>query len=430
MIFQPLTSNQSTFENTFVTRAVTLHVSELLALCNFSTKTGYTQPNVNHHFINENSSFDDLNKAFKAAIKGETTVSTEYDALLCRIDEKKSDSVELQLPTYNVVTEEKADEVVVVVDTRVFEGFVTKLPSLKEKISCFKKEKVQVEGDKDLEKEGFEGAAGANVMGEDGNVVDGKKVDVTAVEDGAANVETVVETGYTKSFLLFIEEMRTMNEGLCLSFLDGLHRSYSLVSFASKSEENFEAVLSSAMNVTINFYVLKPDKNSIPEEPRLSEIEADLQWFQNMFAFTMEDIEIVLALTQDKSGTLMLAKKATVGHTILDAYSVLSRSVRNNNVNVYFSSATYQVEIRKTKTWKHVLLDYNTGKDNHLHLEDLTTKLFVEKFFKNFFFNNGFEEWAKQGLPMKLKRNLIKEDGRYNIESLFSKVSFCHTFFY
>lgn len=473
MIFQPL-SQKSTFENSFVTKAVTLHVSELLALCNFCKSAGYIQPNVNHHFINENSSFEDLDRAFKSAIKGETTVSTEYDAVLTRKEELKPDSVQLQLPTYNVVTEKKADEVVVVVDSRVFEGLVTKLPSLKEKIACFKKETIEVKENESFGKGGIEVSANENVIGEDGNFASGKTGENGVLEqsdenmeeggpaaesqdrgteekeaeceDGteskvvdvenncesessilsvdAVNVETELESGYSKTFLLFIEEMRTINEGLCLSFLDGLHRSYSLVTFASKSEENFQAVLFSTMNVSINFYVLKPNDNLIPKEPHLSEIEKDLEWYENIFSFNMVDIEIVLSLTQDKSGNLMLTKKATVGHTVLDAYSVLSRSVRNNSVNVYFSSATYQINIKKRKTWKHVLLDYNTGKDNHLHLEELTTKLFLEKFFKNFFFNNGFEEWAKQGLPLKLRRDLIKEDGRYNIKSLFGGVSY------
>lgn len=483
MILQPL-KKSSTFEQTFVTKAVTLHVSELLALCNVSATHGYIQPNVNHHFINENRSFQDLDKALKAAVKENTTISTEYDALLTRKVVLESDSVQLQLPTYNAVTEKKSEEGVLIVDKHVMEGFLKILPTVKERVAVFKhkcsfsndckdvtegniingnggdddedgKNEVSGLSDVDLvektyggngepdaenrnggETGGADGEAEKGNGGEigdfDGDENGGETEEVDLEMDGVAyegKGADIAKAGSdeddSNSFSHFMEEMNSVCKGLCLSFLDGLHRSYSLVSFAAKGKENFHTLLACSMNVTVNVYVMAPDESLFQiRDKYLVESTSEIEWFKNIFAFKKEDIELILAMTQEKSGTLMLSKKATVGHTVLDAYSVLSRSVRNNSANVYFSNATYGKRIRSKRTYKHVLLDYTSGKNKHIHLDELNSRLFLEKFFKNFFFNHGFEEWAKQGLPMSMKRRILKKDGSFNIESLFKGVSF------
>lgn len=482
----------STFDQTFVTKAVTLHVSELLALCNYSESHGYIQPNVNHHFINENRSFQDLDKALKAAVKEDTTISTEYDAVLTRKVKLEPSSFQLQLPTYNAVTEEKTDEGVVIVDTHVLDGFLKILPTLKNKVAVHKWSEDVVEGEEGEgngshdARDGNDGGAGGNDgevventdggdggddaengnggdNGRDGNDGQGSKNDGEMAENNSggngeetggvgndgktAFVESEAESGNggetgdvgsevvshpgeknglvgvdTNPFVQFVKEMNSICGGLCLSFLDGLHRSYSLVSFAAESKENFHSLLSCSMNVTVNFYVLKPSQDLQDNPSAVPGLEDE--WFDNIIYLKKEDIEFILTMTQDKSGTLMLSKKATVGHTVLDAYSVLSRSIRNNSSNVYFASATYHKKIKHRKTYKHVLLDYTSGKSKHVHLDKLNSRLFLEKFFKNFFFNHGFEEWAKQGLPMNMKRRILKEDGSFNIESLFKGVSF------
>lgn len=359
MIFHKLNS-EDTFAQVFETRSVTLHVSQLLALCFYSETDGYVQPNVNHHFINENSSFEELEKAVRNAIAGDGTVSNEYDAVLTQKAPLTNSNEELHLPCYNVVTEElhKATGVTVV-DSWVLSTFVANLDNLKQVIENFK-------------------------------------------ENG-------------EGFVSFMKQMEKEVCGLVLAFLDGLHRSYSLVEMAKESEENFWSILNCNMNVTINFFVLKNDQ--------MEGILPPLSQVKTLLALKQVDMEIVLQLLQDKSGLLMLSKKATVGHTVLDAFAVLSRSIRNNDLNVYLASAIKEVKIKKKTEHRHIMVEYNTGPEGHKDFEEMNTKLFLEKFFKTFFFNSGFEEWAKQGLPLTEKGNIMKEDGSFRVQETFAGVS-------
>lgn len=351
----------STFNQVFETRSITLPVSALVALCLFSETDGYVQPNVNHHFINKNNSFTKLDTAVRAAIEGKGTVSTEFDAILIQRVQTTRGNDEAVLPCYHVVTEKQSESTQVkVVDGIVLDAFIHHLDSLKKEIFSYK--------------------------------------------------------GSIGNFSALINVIQQKTGGLAFAFLDGLHRSFSLINMAN---QDLKPLFESSMSVTINVSVLQVDEN----KGKPGKVKK-LSITENLVRVEGKHQEILLELLQGKSGELMLQKKATVGHTILDAFSVLSRSMRNNGDNAYLTVATWDVPNKlNKKDYRSVIIDYSTGPDNDAHLEKLKTKGYLEKFFKVFFFNDGFEEMAKQGLPLRVRKDMLKENGTYNIEEVYKGVS-------
>lgn len=335
----------TTFDQIFIKQSINLHVSEVLLLLAIKEKVGYIQPNVNHHFVNDTTTYRQLEKAFRDSIKGKGTVSVEYDAIVGRLKKPDNSSASLELPVYHVVSEDKIDSTVFKLEDSNFVKNLCKNwreGDMKKLLSEFK--------------------------------------------------------GKNRSFKTLLKKIPAATLGAIFAFLDGLHRSNCMVDMAFESDHLFNAILKSSVYVTLNMYSLK-----------------------NNHHIRSEDKEQFLQIVQDKSGNLMVQKKTTVGHTVVDAFSVLSRAIRNNDKNSYLSIATFEVQKRSKKVLSHVLLNWAMGEGNSDKIDELKSRVYLEKFFKTFFYNAGFEEWAKQGLPMQLKQDILRNDGQYNVTAVFEK---------
>ncbi|GFH43544.1 predicted protein [Chaetoceros tenuissimus] len=344
MPFFPL-KKDTTFDQIFTKKSLNLHVSELLLLLAIKEKVGYIQPNVNHHFVNDTTTYRELEKAFRDSIQGKGTVSVEYDAVVGSLKKPDHAAASLELPMYHVVSEDRIDSV------------------------AFKLE--------------------------DANYV--KKL-IKNWREGDIKKLLSEFKGKNLPFKTLLKKIPSATLGAIFAFLDGLHRSNCLVDMALESDRLFNAILKSSVYVTVNLYSLKINH-----------------------LIRSEDKELLLQIVQDKSGNLMVQKKTTVGHTVVDAFSVLSRAIRNNDKNAYLSIATFDVQKRGKKVLSHVLLNWAMGEGNSDKIDDLKTRVYLEKFFKTFFFNSGFEEWAKQGLPMQYKQDILRNDGQYNVTEVFEK---------